>query len=362
MPDTWIIDITHYLEPDGSLALPAGPARRLAEFLLRIIAAMQHSVGATLRPTHVPCRRRPAHQPCRGIIEAAIGPGPDGFRWFCPVCGDNGVIRNWQAVRWDRIGGTAFADLAAAGLPARIDHRNGSSQPRGTRDGAHGRARRVDHAGTAQTQLFARLGKIVARMDAICVSHLNSEYAELAGVMAATLARMRPSPLLRGDPDIWACGILHALGTVNFLFDKTQSPHLSAEALSAVCNVNASSAAAKARTISKRLDLYPMDPQWCLPSLIPENPLVWMFEIDGFIRDLRTEPRDVQAEAFRRGLIPYIPADHAAAGRTTAAGRNSAAAGRNSAPGCDPATVSASYAAGAVDSRSLLRRRRYGRR
>src|SRR3989304_9615327 len=67
---------------------------------------------------------------------------------------------------------------------------------------------------------------IIKLTDRVCNDALNDEYASLARRLAATLARKRPSPILRGKPEIWACGILYALGAVNFLFDKSQSPHL----------------------------------------------------------------------------------------------------------------------------------------
>jgi hypothetical protein len=25
----------------------------------------------------------------------------DGMVWFCPMCGDNGIIRGWQGTFWD---------------------------------------------------------------------------------------------------------------------------------------------------------------------------------------------------------------------------------------------------------------------
>ncbi len=37
------------------------------------------------------------------------------------------------------------------------------------------------------------------------------------------------------------------------------------------------------------------------------NPLAWMIQVDGFIVDARDAPREIQEEAFLRGLIPYIP-------------------------------------------------------
>jgi hypothetical protein len=39
--------------------------------------------------------------------------------------------------------------------------------------------------------------------------------------LVARLARKRPSPLVRGDMRIWAAGAIHAVGQVNFLFDRS---------------------------------------------------------------------------------------------------------------------------------------------
>ena len=156
---------------------------------------------------------------------------------------------------------------------------------------------------------------IVALTDDVCKKHLNEEYAELARKLAAKLVRKRPSPLLRGKPEIWACGIVYALGTVNFLFDKSQKPHLSADELCAAFGVSKSSGANKARLIRDTFNMYQMDPKWCLPSMIDENPLVWMLEVNGLVVDVRRMPREVQEIAFQKGLIPYIPADRRREGK-----------------------------------------------
>ena len=148
---------------------------------------------------------------------------------------------------------------------------------------------------------------VAARTDAICAQRLNPEYAELCQHLAAALARKRPSPLGQGDPNIWACAILYAIGKVNFLFDKTQNPHLTPAQLCSLFAVSQSTASAKAAKIIRTLGMYQLDPRWCLPSLVPENPMVWIIEVNGFLLDARDAPRDIQEEAFRRGLIPYMP-------------------------------------------------------
>ncbi len=150
---------------------------------------------------------------------------------------------------------------------------------------------------------------IVNLTDAVCNQYLNSEYGELSRRLAATLARKRPSPIIRGKPEIWACAIIYALGSVNFLFDKTQTPHMRADELCVVFGVSKSSAANKAKTIRDMLKMYPFDPNWCLPSKMDDNPMVWMLQVNGMTVDIRHMPREIQVIAYEKGLIPYIPAD-----------------------------------------------------
>ena len=155
----------------------------------------------------------------------------------------------------------------------------------------------------------ARHDEIVALAEAFCEVRLNEEYAALCRQMAAALARKRPSPLASGKTNMWACAILYALGQVNFLFDKSQKLNISADELCGAFGVSKSAASAKARQIREALDIYVLDPKWSLPSQMDENPMAWMITVDGFMADARTASREVQKEAYRKGLIPYIPAD-----------------------------------------------------
>jgi hypothetical protein len=74
--------------------------------------------------------------------------------------------------------------------------------------------------------LQARYAEIATLTDALCLEKLNDEYAQVCREMTATLARKRPSPLTTGHAKSWACAIAYTVGSVNFLFDKSQTPHL----------------------------------------------------------------------------------------------------------------------------------------
>jgi hypothetical protein len=153
----------------------------------------------------------------------------------------------------------------------------------------------------------ARFDEITQLTDTFSQAYLNDEYTQLCRQMTATLCRKRPSPLVRGKANTWACGIIHAVGMVNFLFDSSQTPHIPASQIWEYFDLSSSTMQAKSKQIRDLLGTYPMDPNWSIPSMVDQNPLVWMLEVNGLIIDVRHAPRVIQEEAFRRGLIPYIP-------------------------------------------------------
>ncbi len=65
----------------------------------------------------------------------------------------------------------------------------------------------------------------------------------------------------------------------------------------------------KSRLIRDMFEMYQLDPDWTLPSKMDENPMVWRISVNGFIIDARHAPLEIQAEAYRLGLIPYIPGE-----------------------------------------------------
>ena len=145
--------------------------------------------------------------------------------------------------------------------------------------------------------------------NAFCLNHLDEDYRELCEDL--TWAAYEEGLLLEeGRPASWASGIVHAIGFINFLHDPSQLPHMTSAQLAEGFGVSQQTMQTKSKIIRDEFDLMQMDPDWCLPSLIGENPLVWMLEVDGLIIDARTAPLEFQQEAYRLGLIPYIPGDN----------------------------------------------------
>lgn len=168
---------------------------------------------------------------------------------------------------------------------------------------------KTTHSKPVPQKMLATYESILALTDAFCRNHLDDDYRNLAQRMAATLCRMRTSPVSSGQPRTWACAIVYVLGQINFLSDRSTTPYMTMADLCTAFGVGQSTASAKARVISQALKTHQLDPKWLLRSLLAENPLVWMAEVNGILVDLRQMPREVQEIAFDKGMIPYIPAD-----------------------------------------------------
>lgn len=148
---------------------------------------------------------------------------------------------------------------------------------------------------------------ILNMIDQFCREHLNEEYAALCRKLAEKLGRKRPSPLLSGKPATWACGIIRTIGWVNYLDDRSQTPHMKLTAIDKAFGVGESTGQGKSKAIRSMLRIRQFDHNWMLRNRIDKNPLIWMLEVNGFIMDIRHCPREAQEIAFERGLIPYIP-------------------------------------------------------
>ncbi|HMP57772.1 MAG TPA: DUF6398 domain-containing protein [Gemmatales bacterium] len=151
------------------------------------------------------------------------------------------------------------------------------------------------------------LAVIVGLIDQFCREHLNEEYAVLCRRLAEKLARKRPSPLVSGKPNTWACGIVRTIGWVNYLDDRSQKPHMKLTAIDKAFGVGESTGQGKSMLIRKMFKIRTMDPAWSLPSRLDKNPMAWMIQVNGFLVDARFLKREIQEEALRKGLIPYIP-------------------------------------------------------
>jgi hypothetical protein len=153
-----------------------------------------------------------------------------------------------------------------------------------------------------------RAQAIIDITDRACREHLDDEYGQIARRLVARLARKRPSPVARGDARIWAAGVVYAIGQINFLFDPTQTPHLTAKELAERLGVVQTTMANKAGLINRTLDIGMFEPGLTRVAMLEQHPMAWIVEVDGLLVDARVLSPALQDEARRLGLISDL--DH----------------------------------------------------
>lgn len=170
--------------------------------------------------------------------------------------------------------------------------------------------RNLSHASTTvPVDVRPKYEAITALTDAFCEQHLNEEYAEMCRRLTVALARKRPTPLVRGQERVWACGIVRTIGWANILDNPEKSPYMKLIDIDPEFGVAASTGQAKSLAIRRMFGIGRLNVHWTLPSRLGDNPLVWNVEVNGMLVDIRQESRESQEAAFQEGMIPYIPAD-----------------------------------------------------
>jgi len=99
MGGTYVTDIRHYLDERGELVISMpSPAKKLASFLVLVIDSTPSLGSANYDDTGIRCRAKG----CAGSVLSRLTDDATEIVWHCPICGHNGVIRDWQNTKWDR--------------------------------------------------------------------------------------------------------------------------------------------------------------------------------------------------------------------------------------------------------------------
>ena len=147
----------------------------------------------------------------------------------------------------------------------------------------------------SKEKLKERVNKITELATSFCTQKLDEEYLELIEKVIGKLSRKRPSPLLRGKEEIWAAGVIHSIGQVNFLYDKSFEPYISFDDLNNFFGTKKSTVGNKAAEIRK---MFKMDRltgfDFMTGSRKHEHPIYNYVMVDGYIVSLSSLPEEYQ--------------------------------------------------------------------
>ena len=135
---------------------------------------------------------------------------------------------------------------------------------------------------------------ILEMVGEFCTKHLNDEYWELSERLILKLGRKRNPPFETGQPEIWAAGIIHALGSINFLFDKSFLPFVTIDQINSHFGTKKSTTGNKSKIIRELLNMDYYDTEFSTKKMRDNNPFDNMVMVDGLIVPLTSLPEEYQ--------------------------------------------------------------------
>ncbi|HET54539.1 MAG TPA: hypothetical protein ENN33_04910 [Ignavibacteria bacterium] len=136
--------------------------------------------------------------------------------------------------------------------------------------------------------------KLLEMTGAFCTQKLDDDYFQLCEKLIKKLGRKRDVPFQRGKLEIWAAAVVYAIGSINFLFDKSFEPYMTADQISEYFGTKNSTVSNKAREIKDMFDMWHFSPEFSTKRMTESNPFNKMVMVDGFIVPIDTLPDDLQ--------------------------------------------------------------------
>lgn len=136
--------------------------------------------------------------------------------------------------------------------------------------------------------------KLLEMTRVFCSEKLDDDYLELCEKLIKKMGRKREVPFKRGKLEIWASAVVHAIGSINFLFDKSFPPYISSNQISEYFGTKSSTVSNKARQIKDMFDLYNFDSEFLTQRMRETNPFNQIVMINGMIHPIDSLPKHLQ--------------------------------------------------------------------
>jgi hypothetical protein len=146
-------------------------------------------------------------------------------------------------------------------------------------------------------KIMEKQKQIIQLAKNFCSEKLNEEYAVLAEKLVCKLGRKRNIPFVTGQSQIWAAAVIHALGTINFLFDKSSEPYASIDEINDFFGTKKSTTGNKSKEIRDLLKLSYWDSEFSTGRMADNNPYADLVMVDGLIVPISALPEEYQVIA-----------------------------------------------------------------
>lgn len=106
--------------------------------------------------------------------------------------------------------------------------------------------------------------EIIDKIKSFSNEYLNEEYENICVKATETLFLNNEDKLKKGKSFSWAVGIVHAIGTVNNLFDSKEEPYIKVADLYKEFGVSSSTGSSKSKEVKNLLDLSKENTKWII--------------------------------------------------------------------------------------------------
>lgn len=113
--------------------------------------------------------------------------------------------------------------------------------------------------------------------------YLNEEYDSVIEKLINKMARKREVPFLTGRIEIWAAAVIHALGTVNFLFDRASVPYVAVTEIFQFFGTKQSTTTQKSKRIRDMFNMGYFDSEFTTKTINQANPFNNLTTINGLL-------------------------------------------------------------------------------
>ena len=145
-----------------------------------------------------------------------------------------------------------------------------------------------------KNEIKEREKRLLELTGTFCAQKLNEEDFERCERLIKKMGRKRDVPFKRGKLEIWAAAVVNAIGSINFLFDKSFEPYLATTAINDHFDTKSTTVSNKARIIKNIFDLWHYSPEFSTNAMEQNNPFNNMVMVDDIIVPIDTLPEDMQ--------------------------------------------------------------------
>jgi hypothetical protein len=136
--------------------------------------------------------------------------------------------------------------------------------------------------------------ELVDMVKEFCEKNLDDDYAILCEKLIKKLGRKKEVPFISGQINIWAAAIVHAIGSINFLFDKSFEPYITVDTINEYFVTKQSTVTNKSKQIKDMFKLGYWDKDFSTQPMIERNPFNKMVMLNGMFVPVSMLPDDLQ--------------------------------------------------------------------